>query len=154
MKKLLLPVALLSSGLVFVGSANAAAVGSTLDVSATIINACSVSTSPVVFGTVVSGATANTTGSIVVTCDTGISYDIALDGGGNPAATRQMIGALGGFQPYTLQDGATDWGDGTIFGGVVTGTGTGAPLSHTVNASMTAGAADIYSDTVNVTVSY
>lgn len=155
MKKLLLPVALLSSGLAFVGSANAATSGATLDVSAVIINACTVGTSPVIFGTVVSGATVTSTGSIDVTCDFGISYDIALDGGLNPAATRQMIGPLAVPQAYTLRDGVTDWGDGGTFGAVVTGTGTGALVSHTVNAGMTAGAtADTYSDTVNVTVTY
>lgn len=162
MKKILLPAAImLSSGLAVVGSANAATTGSTLDVSANIISACTVGTAPVNFGNVVSGSGATASGSVDVTCSVGVPYTIALDAGGNYLAPdRQIADGLGNFLAYALIDSvsAGAWGDGgtTIADAPVTDTGTGALQNHVVDASLTGAVVPngAYSDIVNVTVSY
>lgn len=158
MKKILLPVALLSSGLAVVGTANAATATSTLDVSANIISACTTATAPVSFGTVVSGSGASASGSVDVTCDSGVPYTVALDAGQyDDGATRRISDGAANFLSYTLVDGTSaDWGDGTTFGGTVAGTGTGAVVNHVVDATLIGAAVPVgtYSDIVNVTVNY
>ncbi|HEY0719612.1 MAG TPA: spore coat U domain-containing protein [Gammaproteobacteria bacterium] len=159
MKKLLLPATLLlGSGLAVVGTAHAAIASGTLNVSANITSDCTVSTSPVDFGTV-SGATgASATGSIDVTCSVLTPYTIALDGGANFDGTYRRITDGVNFMIYQLSDAATSqlWGDNSILGSTVPGAGTGVAVNYGVSANLwpAVGPSGIYSDIVTVTVTY
>ncbi len=153
MKKLLLPAALLlSSGLAMAGTAS-----TTLDVSVTVGNVCTVSTAPVNFGTYDSISGNNASGSVTVSCNVGANYSIALDAGAN--GYRQLSNGLGNYMSYELYDPMGNvWGDNyvTVSGFAYSGASTGTDI-FAVNGQLAAGAAvpdGVYSDVVNVVVTY
>jgi spore coat protein U-like protein len=163
MKKLLLPTALLlTTGLTAVGVAYAATATTPLDVTVTITSACSVTTAGVNFGTVDGTAPTPGAGSVDVTCSSTTPYTIALDSGNNfNTTTRRVSDGSTQFIAYDLMDSTTLWGDAGMVGATntwlpVTGTGTGAPISHAITATLSAAvvAPAAFSDTVNVTVHY
>lgn len=162
MKKLLLPTALLlTSSLTAVGVAHAATATTPLDVTVTITSACSVTTTGVNFGTVDGTVPTPGIGSVDVTCSSTTPYTIALDGGSNFDTTTRRVSDGTQFIAYDLMDSATLWGDAGTLGATnswlpVTGTGTGAPISHAITATLSAAvvAPATFSDTVNVTVHY
>jgi spore coat protein U-like protein len=148
----------------------------TLAVSATVVNNCQFTTTPVAFGNYdpavvnsASGANLLATGTLLVTCTTGDSIQVDLDQGGNGTGSllvpaRQMVNggtnflAYNLFWPTTANNGtttATLWGTGSGSSFVFTATGS----QETVNVfgSVTKGqnvAAGSYTDTVNVAVNY
>jgi spore coat protein U-like protein len=133
--------------------------------SVTLGGACTITTSPVNFGTAPGLATALTaSGALSVTCSNTMPYSIALNAGsttGNTIAARKM--SLGGSGPgvvsYQLyQDGGftTLWGDGAT-GATYPGTGTGTPQSIPVHGRVPAQASPAsgtYRDTVTATITY
>lgn len=139
------------------GQAHAAQATGTLQVQATVLNTCSVSTSPVVFSNVgLSAVTAN--GSVTVNCTNSDPLSIALDGGGSgDIAARELthdsLPNTFTYQLYSNVGLTTVWGDGVTGSAystsgpsqtlVVYGTTTGTPV-----------AAGGYSDSVQVTVTY
>lgn len=134
-----------------------------LAVSATVTPDCTVSASPLNFGSVgvlSSAVTASTT--ISATCTNTVNYTVNLDKGKNGTLTdRQMInsgtGAVVHYQLYTSSGYGTVWGDGSSGTGTNSGTGTGLSQGYTVYGSVqaqTTPAPNTYTDTVIVTVTY
>lgn len=151
----------------------------TLSVTATVVDNCAFTTTPVAFGNydpaVVNaggGADLTGTGTLLVTCTTGDAISIDLDQGGNPGTgssatvpVRQMVSggtnllAYSLFWPSAAGAGgavtATVWGTGggTSFGYSATG------VQQTINVfgSVAKGQnvpGGSYSDTVNVAVNF
>ena len=97
-------------------------------------------------------------GSIGVTCVSGQSYTILLGGGDSgDTSNRQMSGASAGgkinYNLYTSSAYSTIWDDAIG----VSATGDGNEQWHTVYGRVPAQdtpAADVYSDTVNVTIAW
>lgn len=177
MKRIIMALTIAAMGLFYAGSAGAftqTTLG-TMNVTGTMVAACTVSTAPLDFGTFkTTGDTlANTT--ITVNCSNGTPYRIDIDAGVNyyfadiyrylkrgtaPADATNVV-------PYTLyiDNGLmTIWGDnGVTFcptcPSTYTGklaTGTGANDIHTVygRAVMPINGPGAYSDTLTVTVNY
>ncbi len=131
---------------------------------ATVINNCAVSATPVNFGNSVGVLTGAVTasGTITARCTSNDSYSIALNKGttaGGSIGDRLMIGggvAVVHYQLYTGSGYTTVWGDGTT-GVTQGGTGSGANQNYTVYARVQAQATpapDTYKDTITVTVTY
>ena len=157
-------------GLCIFSSAHAGSVGATIDVSVNVVAACTVSTSsPFVIPDYDGSAdVGGPIGTIDVTCSTGVSYNIALDGGqnyvlGSPSG-RFLSDGVGNLLPYGLMteaDPTVFWGD-SDFGATtewpsVAAVGTGVLQTHTVPGGVGAGndvPVGLYSDVVIVTVHY
>jgi spore coat protein U-like protein len=148
-------------------SASAATQTTTMGVSATVNDNCTVSASSVAFGNIdVLSATAPTaTGGITVKCTTGTAWTATASAGGGSGATatlRKMTHATDAtktlnYALYTDSGYVTVWGDGSTGSGI-TGTGTGADDARTVYAKVPTGqntaTKGSYSDSVTVTVTY
>ncbi len=136
----------------------------TFTVSATVLDACSVTASDLAFGSYLptNGSAATASSTVEVTCTNGSAYTIALDGGtttGNVSARAMTDGAAHtlAYGLYTTGGYATLWGDGT--GATVTqsGTGSGTAQDYTVYGRLPAGQfvpPGNYSDIVGVTVNF
>jgi spore coat protein U-like protein len=152
-----------------VGAVSAGALTATgsFGVSATVLKACSLTTSPLGFGNYTPGAgalSANTT--INVKCTKGTPFTVALNGGSTTGGTitqRLMTNGTDTLQYnlYTTAAFATVFGDGTT-GATSAGSGTGLASAVAVTVfgnlpdSVTNQAAStgLYADTINVTVTY
>jgi spore coat protein U-like protein len=154
-----------SGGSPCVNLTGTALAATTFSASVTLGGTCTITASPVNFGTVANLASAQAaSGSLSVTCSNTMPYSIALNAGsttGNTIAARKM--SLGGSGPgvvsYQLyQDGGftTLWGDGTT-GATYPGTGTGTLQSIPVQARVpvqATPASGTYRDTVTATITY
>jgi len=142
-------------------AANAATATQNFNVTATVVNACSLSSiSDLAFGNYNFNSPALGTTSVNVTCSLGSSYTLHINDGlyGSSASTRKMKHAtLSDNLSYTLSNtlaGAT-WGDSVGTG--ITGTGLGVAVPTTIfgsvaaNQTVTAGS---YSDTLTLTVTF
>jgi spore coat protein U-like protein len=169
-------VSILGLGAALFQGESAQAAGSasaTLDVSATVVAACQISTGAVNFGNydplVVADKQAS--GTVTVTCANGLAWEVLLDEGSNPdtaggstpaAPIRQMIGTdptnTGVLLSYSLwkdSNHTQTWQGAT--GGGVSGSGNGGAQVTTVYGLMTHGqnkALGAYSDQVTATVNY
>lgn len=158
-------------GLFLSGTAYAAQESTTMTLSVTVGDSCNVASTPVDFAGYDGTAAANATGSIQVTCTSGVTYNIALDGGQNlgsdtgSPSNRALSDGASTFLAYVLNNptDTLEWGDSDyaatyVSGSSVSGTGTGSPVDHTVNGQLlsqgAAVASGAYSDTVNVTVHF
>ena len=101
------------------------------------------------------------TSTLTVTCTNTTPYTVGLSAGtgtGNTETSRRMFGAVNttasvGYQLFKA-DLTTNWGDATV-AARVSGTGTGAAQTLTVNGSVPAQATpapDTYSSIVTATV--
>ena len=138
----------------------------TLNVTATVGNACVVSASPLNLGTVSrSTGSASSNGNIVVKCPNRTPYNVGLlpsNGDLTGAGLMSGTGTNADKVPYQLRSGSVNgpvWGNtatSTTTGNGVAGTGTGSDQSLTVYATVnnTAFNADTYTDTVRVFVHY
>ncbi len=151
-------------------SVNAATQTSNLSVTASVSANCSISTSPVAFGSydpigANAAAALNGTGSVSVTCTSGASTTVTLGQGSNAdtgstaaAPLRRLKDAGTNFLSYALYSDTgrtTTWGDTAGTGVAHTGTGTLTAL--TVYGQIPAGqnaAPANYSDTVVATVTF
>ncbi len=161
-----LQLAILSTPLLLAGApALAATATDTFQVSATVLDACSVTAGDLAFGNVdlLSGTDVDATSSIEVTCSTGTAYDVGIGPGtadGATTSSRQMGDGDTGALDYALySDGTrdTNWGD-VVDTDTVAGTGDGGVQTLTVFGRVPSGqtgvAAGAYTDTVTVTVTY
>ena len=147
----------------------ASTITTTMPVTVTGASACSVSATGVAFGSY-SGATVTSSGSITVTCNFDVAYNVTLDRGvgAGPGQSRAME-ALDGrgnilaairYSLYKDSGLTQEWGDagfaGTYQAGTaVSGVGTGAAQTLTVYGKIPAGeavGAFVYSDTVVVSL--
>ena len=98
---------------------NAQSASASLQVSATVSKNCTITTTPVAFGSydsVTANATAplDQTGGVVVTCTKGAPAKVGLNTGGNAqGTTRRMVGTATEFLAYELYK---DSGRATIWG--------------------------------------
>jgi spore coat protein U-like protein len=160
MKNFISIVSLLTFSIVFAGFSFAATVTGTLPVSATVVAACSVSTTPVNFGNQTGLTTATTTGDVIVNCSSSLPYLINLDAGANyTGGLRHIVNGLNSASYVLFQpDGTTPWGDHgfTIPANNLAETGSGGVQTWLVNATINTftGLPDstVLIDTVNVSV--
>lgn len=133
----------------------------TVNVSATNQASCTLATTPVQFGTVqLLNVNRDATASVSVTCSSGASFAIAMNGGANggtSGTTRKMASGarLVTYGLYRDAGRATPWYSDAA--GTLGGTGTGAAQSFTVYGRVppqTTPAPGTYADTVIVTVTY
>ncbi len=139
----------------------------TLNVAASVPNACTVSTSDLALGNVAatSSAIAGST-TLSVTCPNGTAYYIGLapsNGSTTGAGTLTGTGGNTDHPAYQLRSSSgaagTIWGNtvtSTSVGNGVAGTGNGTAQSKTVYLTMPSAnySPDTYSDTVTVNVNY
>lgn len=155
--------AMLSSALA-TGQAYAATATATIVVTATVLQACIVTASPLVFGNYdpTSATPTDSTTTVLVTCTNGATYNVGLSAGGGSGATvatRKMSTGGGGTMNYSMYTSAartTVWGN-TVGTDTVAGTGTGLPVSYTVYGRIPAQqtvASGAYTDSVTVTITY
>lgn len=151
--------ALLCAAPAFAGTASG-----TFNVTATVLNNCSISTADLAFGnynaTTATASTASTT--LSVTCTSSLPYTVALDGGStNAAVAGRAMGDGNGnkltYGLYTTNAYSTIWGDGTGTTQTQAGTGNGSAQSLTVYGKIPAGQyvkSGSYTDRITVTVAY
>ncbi len=162
--------------LTFSGSAQAADATSNLSVTATVTANCSISTTPVAFGSYdpVAGGNVLQQGSVSIACTKNSAPSVTLGLGSNASgSTRRMKGGTSGdvlnyelYQPTTTAANGpcpTTFGSGTVWGttGANIFTPTTAPSkdsrTYYVCGQLASGqdvSADSYSDTVVATVNY
>jgi spore coat protein U-like protein len=141
------------------GLAAAQTATTTLGVSATVTAVCTVTATPLAFGSY-TAAQLDGTATITVTCSTGAAYTVGLDQGANGASvtTRQMASGanLLNYALFSDTGRTSNWGNTAP--SWVSGTGTGLAQALTVYGRIPAGqfvpAGAGYADTVNVTVTY
>ena len=133
----------------------------TFDANLTLQPTCSLSTTPVTFATGPSLATnVDATGAVSVTCNSGASYTVTMDGGahgGTSAITRKMQLNAGSIIYGLYQNSGRTTGWYNDAPGTVNGTGTGSAQSLPVYGRVFAQptpAPGTYSDTVVVTLAY
>lgn len=163
-KKLLSAALMLSSTLAAVGTAHAATATATLDVTALVGQACTVSTAPVVFNAMDPSWDTFANGSVTVTCNPGTPFDIALSAGMNYNGATWLRGVKdsgGNRLDYDLGStpGGQPWGDNglTHWAPTLIAQATGAADVFTVYGLLFGGQFapnGVYSDVINVTVNY
>ena len=142
------------------GPAEAATATSSILVTATVLSTCTVTASPLAFGNYL-GVQLDASTTLVVNCNPGTAYTVALgpgNGSGATAAARQMQGLSGATLTYALYQDAsrtTVWGD-TTGANTLAGTGGLVPTTVTVYGRIPAQAvpSGAYTDTVAVTLAY
>jgi spore coat protein U-like protein len=141
----------------------AATKNANFSVTATVVAACSISTSPgtMAFGNYDGSQPNNDNGTSTfgITCSPSTTYALGLDPGQNYSGTRRMRLVPSDYLNYEIyQDSGRTvlWTDiGT--GGAVSATGTGSAQSYTAYGRAPTGqfpVAGIYSDQVQLTVQY
>lgn len=142
-------------------TATAATSNTSISVGSNVLAACIVLGSSIAFGTY-STTQVDQSSNITVLCTYGTSYNVGLDAGSGTGATtsvRKMTGVAGGHLNYALyrNSGRTQlWGN-TIGTDTLPATGSGLFQSITVYGRIPAAqtpAADTYSDTVTITLTY
>lgn len=139
--------------------------GGSLSVSATVTANCTVSTSPLAFGSVntLSGSNVDGTGGVSVTCTNGTGWTASAGAGSGSGATlasRRLTSGVNLLTYNLFTDAArsTVWGDGSASTATVGNTGTGNAQSFTVYGRIGSGQssapAGSYADTVAVTITY
>jgi spore coat protein U-like protein len=133
----------------------------TASISGSVSPICSVSAGSLGFGTYSAAAASLGSATVSVNCSNGGAYRVSLGGGQySTSATRRMLGPSNNYLSYELfsNSGRTvQWGNGTVFGGQVSGTGSGSAQSLIVYGRIPASQLSTpgtYSDSVLVTVEY
>ncbi|UXH79395.1 Csu type fimbrial protein [Roseateles amylovorans] len=149
-------------------TATASTVGTTFQVTATIVSACTVSGSTLNFGSAIDPLATATpldgTSTLTVTCSNTTPYAVALNAGANAGgasnfSARTMTNGANtlAYQLYLDSGRSTVWGDGTASSSTKAGTGSGSAQTLSVYgripslANVVPGA---YTDTVTVTITY
>lgn len=142
-------------------SAQAASVSASFSVTASVVDACSVSATDLAFGEYDSSALLDktATSTISVRCSLGTPYQIGLDGGTYASgATRRMASGANRLNYEMYRDPARSLIFGTIANLLgVSGIGTGLTMPTTIYGTNPAGqvvSIGSYSDQVMVTVEY
>jgi spore coat protein U-like protein len=165
MKRLIVIIGVLALSIIFGGVSYAATVTANLEVSATYVGVCMVSTTAVNFGNVTGQGTMSAQGNVAVNCSTGVNYHIALDAGLHYSGTKRHVSGGGMDVIYSLFKlvGLELWGDSDYantfpLGTSLADTSIGGNQDHTVSAELdnffggTPGT--VLTDTVTVTVHY
>ncbi|WP_341790602.1 spore coat U domain-containing protein [Rickettsia endosymbiont of Polydrusus tereticollis] len=150
--------------LIVSGNITAATTNTTFQVTATILDACSISANALNFGSYVYTANSDQITTINVTCTAGTTYKIALDAGlsGGTTSSRKMRGTpttntLNYFL-YSDFGRTANWGN-IIGTDTVAGTGDGTTQGIIVygripSGQNTAVVDSTYTDTITVTVTF
>lgn len=136
----------------------------TIAVSATVANTCTLTAGSLAFGAY-SGAKLSVTGTFSANCTNGADFIVALDkgiGSGATLANRLMTNTTNaaftlGYTIFTTAGGATVWGDGNSGSSTVTEVGTGSATTYNVYGVIPASEPALsgtYQDTVTATVTY
>ena len=136
-----------------------------LSVTATVTPNCTVSTTPVAFGSVdvLSGSNFDATGQVTVTCTNGTAWSAAGGlgtGSGATFANRRMASGANSlnYSLYTDAARTSIWGDGSGGTAIVSNTGTGAaqnlPVYGRVPLGQSSAQVGSYADAVMVTITY
>lgn len=153
-------VAAASAAPAFAGTAT-----NNMPVSVNVLNSCTVSATPMAFGspTAIGGADIDTTSTVSLTCTNGANYDVALDAGLNASGTQRRM-SNGATTPTYVNYGiykdaarTTTWG--SAVGATQAGNaGTSGLVSLTAYGRIPSTAASVtagnYTDTVTVTVTF
>lgn len=142
------------------GVLQAATSNSSMPVSATVQATCSITASPLAFGTY-SSAQLDAATTLAVNCTNTTSYNVGLDAGGGTGATvaqRKMVNGAQtlNYTVYSDTGRANVWG-ATVGTNTVAGTGTGAVQTLNVYGRIAAGQAPTpgsYVDTLTATITY
>ncbi|MEO0063014.1 MAG: hypothetical protein RLZZ08_1574 [Pseudomonadota bacterium] len=136
----------------------------TMQVTATVLNNCAVTASPMAFGTLATLGTAaiDTSASVALACTPNAAYNVSMDVGLNASGSqRRLVNGADNSQliPYNLYtDAARTAAWGTAVGSTVTGTATTGSATLTaygrIPATAAAVSAGAYTDTVTVTVTF
>lgn len=148
-------------------STQAATATSQFQVSATVLDSCLVAATNLVFGSYApsSGNVLNATSVVTATCTAGTDYEIALDTGSNGSnsgtiTTRAMASESSNYLNYELyldESRSTVWGDVSSGNTVQNTSALLGVNTHTVYGQIPADQyvpAGLYSDTIQVTVTY
>lgn len=145
-------------------AASAQTAQTTMDVSATVVNACVVSATNLAFGNYdpTAAAPADASSAITVTCTPGTSFTVGLNAGTTSGATvsSRMMASGGNRLDYVLYSDAartTNWGNTPGSDTPAAATAVSSPSILTVYGRVAAQqsvAAGSYTDTVTITVSY
>lgn len=137
---------------------------STFNVNANVLAVCTVTSTDLNFGDYDASQASHdsATSTLSLTCSQGQDYTIALSAGAGAGATvagRKMTSGAEtlDYDLYTSGSYSTIWGDGTLATAVVPGTGDGNAQSHTVYGQIPISQhvpSGVYSDTINVTLTY
>jgi len=156
-------VAVLTAMFLLTSNAQATTTTSTFAVQLTITSSCVInSASTLNFGSQgVLTANVDQTSTILVQCTNTTTYNIGLNAGtatGATVTTRKMTNgaATVSYSLYSDSGRTTNWGN-TVGTDTVSATGNGASQTYTVYGrvpSQTTPAANSYSDTITVTVTY
>ena len=141
----------------------AATEDTTMDVTANVLNSCTVTATPMSFGTLTTLGTGNidSSSTVGVTCTLGATYVVSMDDGANDdAGQRRLAHATDGTQfigydVYSDAARSTVW-NATTTPAAATGSGTQQDLTAYGRIPSTAAAviAGNYSDSVVVTVTF
>lgn len=152
-------------GLSLIGAAQADTITTTFPVSAEVKASCNAVTANALnFGEYdsISGSNKDATSTIDVTCTSGTSFSVYLNGGVNGSITDRRLKAANSsaqlsYNLFSDSARTTIWGDNNA-GTPSTGTGTGSAVTQTVYGRINAGQnnapIDTYHDTITVTVDY
>ncbi|OZI18931.1 hypothetical protein CAL26_14765 [Bordetella genomosp. 9] len=130
-------------------------------ITANVINDCTISATPMNFGTQgLLDRQVDAVSTLNVQCTNSDAYRIALNGGNNGTVTNRRMLRAGGtqtvdYQLYTDSSRSIPWGDGTAGTAMVENTGTGASQSVTVYGRVRAQTSPVpgaYADTVTATI--
>ena len=168
-----LPAALTLLGLCLAPAAQAVTSTGNMAVSANIATTCSVSASPMAFGTVVPGTDKDTTSVVTATCTSGTAYTLDLGDGLNHITTggtgiqyrRQMASAANRLPYIVAIDNtyATEIAATAVAGAInnllttTVGNAVGQPVTiygRVVAAESLAKPAGSYADTVVITIGF
>ncbi len=146
----------------------AATAGTSFQVTATVVSACSVSGTTLHFGAaldpVLTPQPVDASSTLTVRCTNTTPYTVALDAGSNAGGAtafgnRSMTNGseLLGYQLYLNPGRTTVWGDGTGGSSTQAGTGSGSDQTLTVHGRLpilSGAVPGSYADTVTVTITY
>ncbi|HXG29355.1 MAG TPA: spore coat protein U domain-containing protein [Nevskiales bacterium] len=173
--------ALAAAAMMGAGVSQAAEIDDLMSIQAEILAGCTSVDAPdtLDMGQLAQGAAGEAAGNILVTCGTGVNYEVAIEGGLQDAAgKRRMTNEFSGstdFIPYVIVSGTcmsttevgtnnatlggytptTPYTGGNVIAGVGDGTAQSVPVCAKVNAADTLSVPpDTYTDQVRVVVAF
>ena len=165
MKKYLIAPVTAGILLALAGAAQAATKTATINVSATVVDNCTIGAGAMNLGTFDGTNNLTSTSTITVRCSNGTDYTVDLSTGSSGSyANRTLVNGSNSlvYNLYMAGDFQTIWGNGQNSTGRVSdiGEGMGTAINHTVHgrllASQNQGAIDAgdYTDTITATITY
>lgn len=142
----------------------AATASNTMPVSVNVINSCTVSATPMAFGTLTSvgGTDIDTSANVNLVCTVGATYDVSMDFGTHAVAGQRYLQSATDATktiPYgVFRDAGRLQGWGNTVGTTGTGTASAGLTTLTAYGRIPSSAASVpagaYTDTVTVTVQF